>query len=99
MDIRYKIIEKEYSDKKIYFYIQKYDWWHGWRYICNPLRYPEDDYRKIRFDNFKDAENYIIDLMKRDNDNRQNPIRCISHKEHHYDAETLQKVNKDNNVT
>ena len=104
MNMKYKIVEKEYDDGKIYFYIQKYDWWHGWRYVCTPLIYPEDSYTKIRFDNFKYAENYIINLMKRDNmklnnSSNQNFItRCIKTKMHHYNSKTLQKVNKDNNT-
>ena len=100
MDIRFKIVEEEYINNKIYFYIQKYDRWHGWKYICNPLRYPEDTYRRVRFNNFKDAENYIIDLMKSDNDNIHNPIPCVRRtKEYHYDSQTLQKVNEVNNNT
>lgn len=99
MDIRYRILEEEYINKKTCFCIQKYDRWYGWKYICNPLRYPEDTYRKIRFNNFKDAENYIIDLIKLDNDDTQNPITCVKTKEYYYDAITLQKVNKDDNVS
>lgn len=78
MKHKYHILEKHYDDGSVWFMPQIGDWWHGWRYLCEPHPCPDVDWQRIAYKTFEEADAYMRDFIKRDKQNVAKPTKIYS---------------------